>query len=318
MEAPVNTRTDIHRPGSDDFDPEAYDLVDVFDLFPENDMSGLLRQDRINTVNAMLARGYQFASHQHIGQCGHCGTRIRYAALMTYETSLEMIWVGETCLWGRFESTTKEQFQALRKAAALDRAKQARKAAFLELCDTHPVLVWATYARNIGSAGLGDHRADLPATERTWGEVHGKGWAIGVLDDIARKARQYGELSERQVEFITKLVGELETAEVETAQREAVAAAQPPAAPVPTGKLVVEGEILSTKWQDNDFGGGSLKMLVQHADGWKVWGTKPAALDAGVGDRVRFTATVNPSEDDQHFGFFKRPTKAEVLAPVGV
>jgi hypothetical protein len=60
-----------------------------------------------------------------------------------------------------------------------------------------------------------------------------------------------------------------------------------------------------------------MKMLVVTDTGWKVWGTMPAALDVDRGARVRFTATVKPSDDDPHFGFFSRPTKAQVLTPVG-
>jgi hypothetical protein len=299
------TRTDRHRPSAPEFDPEDYDCMGVFDLTQEWGDNG----DRMRSVNALRAEGYRFASHQTGGVCGHCGARLRYAALMAHLPSKDMIYVGETCLAGRFEST-KAEFDRLRKTAALDRAKQARKAAFLELCEQHAVLVWATYAHNIGATALG---------EETWDQVHGKGWAISALDDIARKARQYGELSQRQAELITKLVAELEHAEEDTATREAEAAARPPAAPVPTGKLVVEGEIVSTRWQDNPYGpGGCMKMLVVTDAGWKVWGTMPAALNASQGDRVRFTATIQPSDDDLCFGFFKRPTKAETLEPVGV
>ena len=78
-----------------------------------------------------------------------------------------------------------------------------------------------------------------------------------------------------------------------------------------------------------------LKMIVR-VDGWyKVFGTCPDAMsyaiweqsqkdesfDGGVAQwvqrhpvRIKFTATVKQSKDDESFGYFKRPTKAEVLA----
>jgi hypothetical protein len=307
------TRTDIHRPSAPTFDPEAYDCQGVFDLNPEWGDNG----DRIRTVNRMIQEGYRFASHQAGGQCGHCGARLRYVALLTYDPSMEMIWVGETCLSGRFESLTKAQFDQLRKTAKLDRERQARIAAFQELCQDCPALVWATYAHNIGVAGLGDHRADLPALEQTWGQRNDKSWAIGVLDDIANSANRYGNLTVKQAELIERLVGELETAEEATGARSAAKALEEAnAKPVPTGRFVIEGEVLTVKPQVNDFdpfGGSVLKMLVA-GDGWKVWGTVPAAID-GVdrGDRVRFTATVKPKEGDETFGYYSRPSKAEVL-----
>ncbi len=82
--------------------------------------------------------------------------------------------------------------------------------------------------------------------------------------------------------------------------------------PVKEGRYEVQGEVLSTKWQESDFG-GSLKMLVE-VDGFKVWGSVPSALGPlERGDRVAFTATVEASSDDKSFGFFKRPTKARRL-----
>jgi hypothetical protein len=55
-------------------------------------------------------------------------------------------------------------------------------------------------------------------------------------------------------------------------------------------------------------------MLVKHKDGWKAWGSLPAALsEAKRGDVVSFEAKIKPSDDDAKFGFFARPTKAKVL-----
>ena len=43
-------------------------------------------------------------------------------------------------------------------------------------------------------------------------------------------------------------------------------------------------------------------------------GTEPSAIEATVGDRIRFDAAITVSDDDPKFGFFKRPTKPEVVA----
>lgn len=63
-------------------------------------------------------------------------------------------------------------------------------------------------------------------------------------------------------------------------------------------------------------------MLVLDDRGFKVWGTVPAALErdehggmtvgtiAEKGDRVTFTARLEPSSDDETFGFFKRPRRS--------
>lgn len=82
--------------------------------------------------------------------------------------------------------------------------------------------------------------------------------------------------------------------------------------PVVEGRHEIQGAVLTVKVQESQFG-SSLKMLVE-VDGYKVWGTVPADL-YGVdrGDRVAFTATVEASDDDPSFGFFKRPSKARRL-----
>lgn len=89
--------------------------------------------------------------------------------------------------------------------------------------------------------------------------------------------------------------------------------------PVSENRQRVVGEVLAVKYQESDFPGrsGSFKMLVE-GDGWKVWGTRPNGSDIGKGDTVAFEARLKTSPDDPTFGFFTRPTKAEVLerAPV--
>jgi hypothetical protein len=307
----TSIRTDVHAPASVDFDPQAYDCYGVFDFTPEFDGSEIQR--RIDTVNAMLAKGYRFGGST-TGGCGHCGTNIRYGALMARDDVMEMIWVGETCLDNRFEGMTKAEFQKFRKNAALDRKRLARQAAFEALCDANPDLAYATYAGNIHDAIVDEHGA-------RFGNVAGCSWALSTLVDIAAKARRYGDPSDRQLAFVSKLIGEVsEKADAYTAQM-AEKAVEAPAAPVPTGKRIqVTGTVIKVDWKDNAYGSRQV-MTVKHADGWLVWGTVPASLNVGddgfttidsgvqTGDTVTFTATVEVG-DRPEFGFFKRPTKA--------
>jgi hypothetical protein len=304
-------RTDVHAPASLNFDPELYNCYGVFDFTPEFDYIQV--QERIETVNAMLAKGYSFGGST-TGGCGHCGTNIRYGALMARDDVMEMIWVGETCLDNRFDGMTKAEFQKLRKNAALGRERLARQAAFEALCDENPDLAYATYAGNIHDAIVDEHGA-------RFGNVSGCSWALSTLVDIATKARRYGDPSDRQLAFVSKLIREISEKADTYAATMAEKAAEAPAAPVPTGKRIqVTGTVIKVDWKENGFGGRQV-MTVKHADGWLVWGTVPASLnvaddgfttiDSGVqtGDTVTFTATVEAS-DRPDFGFFKRPTKA--------
>tara|TARA_Y100001938_G_scaffold151191_1_gene247147 strand:- start:5493 stop:6347 length:855 start_codon:yes stop_codon:yes gene_type:complete len=82
------------------------------------------------------------------------------------------------------------------------------------------------------------------------------------------------------------------------------------AEPVPYGRIDVCGEVLSVKSQESMYG-WTLKMLVKDRRGFKLWGSVPSAIDdVSRGDKIKFTAAVERSKDDEKFGFYKRPTKA--------
>lgn len=118
------------------------------------------------------------------------------------------------------------------------------------------------------------------------------------------------------------------------------------AVPVETGKQIITGEIVSIKGVENDFG-YAVKVVVKDDRGFKVYGSLakslreeiynvwydakgPGSKDKGYGSivqdygsevwfesakgaRVQFNATVEASRDDKAFGFFSRPTKAQVI-----
>lgn len=114
-----------------------------------------------------------------------------------------------------------------------------------------------------------------------------------------------GYLSDAQVALALKV-----------ADREAERAAEAKVA-APSGRMVVEGTVVSVKEQTNDFGTRLVMTVKVEAEGgvWLAWGTVPSGLgDVVPGARVRFTGTVEPSDRDPAFAFFKRPAKAEKVA----
>ena len=190
-------------------------------------------------------------------------------------------------------------------AAFRDRPTRSRRRATAPLAD-----VLAFHAANPIMEELGPHMEEYGEND--------------FLRDLLRKCVQYGSLSEKQLAAARKA---MDRTMLFRAERLAEAAT---AADVPTGRIEVTGEIMSIK----DKGWGP-KMIVKHADGWKVWGSVPSSLTeavayrsqwvgempsiaheatVAVGDTVKFTATITASDDDPKFGFFKRPTAAEVSA----
>ena len=93
------------------------------------------------------------------------------------------------------------------------------------------------------------------------------------------------------------------------ARKDAIEAAR---ADCPTGKVVVRGVVVSTDTKSNEWG-TRFVMMVKDASGFIVWGTNPAKFDFDKGDNVEFTATVEVSDRDPKFGFYKRPTKIKNL-----
>lgn len=138
----------------------------------------------------------------------------------------------------------------------------------------------------------------------------GNSFAVSLEDAL----NKFGGLTENQLNAVNKMITQFEREATEKSL----------ATPVPTGKDVVTGTILSMKWVDNHFSynGGTLKMVVQDDRGFKVYGTVPKAIttdengdySSNIEDsRVTFNATLEPSKDDDKFGFFKRPTKARLI-----
>lgn len=272
-------RTDVHAPKN--LVTEDYQYIGAFDNQSAWAMSDWARDISRKLNSDQPERGS--------GQCAHCGAHLRYFAVLAYIPSGEYLAVGETCLDNRFSRATGD-FHRLREAAQLDRQAQRIKHAVAAFATANPDLAWLA-------------TGELPEVI-AWNNF---------VQDISRKLRQYGELSERQVAAVrAALVRAQESAARKVAEAQ-VQAAQP-TADVPTGRLVVTGEVLTTKVQDGYYG-STLKMLVRDDRGFKVWGTVPSGLPSGLrGRRVTFTATLEASKDDSAFGFFSRPTSAKVLA----
>jgi hypothetical protein len=321
-------RTDIHRPSAPEFDPQAYRLVDVYDLHWESQDHKALSA----AIEELEAQGVVRAPHA-VG-CGHCGqTNMRYVALLAREDVKQWIFVGQDCLAGRFVGMTKAKFDALRRQAELDRKKQKVLGAWREFRAANPEFPSADEVFLIGR-GLWRHADELGlSTPKRWGDDHlhaaGVSRALGTAHDIARKARIYGTASEKQVAFVSRLLVQTKQKWDAYVEAEVAKLSLPPTPPVPEGRQIVEGVVLSFKVVDGYFEGQhTIKMLVQADEGWRVFGTRSAALGtqsyqddegewkntdcANAGDRVRFTATLSRSEDED-FGFFKTPRSAVIV-----
>lgn len=212
------------------------------------------------------------------GRCGGAGGFQHWPGFICYECGGKNSRAYKTA---RLNLYTQEQNAKLDAKLIVSRAKiQAKKTAVVE-------------------TKLAGAISQMPAKVRAAYD-----WALqsenGIALDIARKVAEFGSLTEKQEAFLVKLHAQ---------SLEPI----PVVAECPSGRLTITGELVSSKLVHSRFGAVT-KILVKADEGFKVWGSYPAGLDgAGKGARVTFTATVEPSEDDRHFGFFSRPTNAEAL-----
>lgn len=264
-------RTDTHSPAN--FDPAEYTYAGFVDMHHEEGFEDI-EDERANNLP------YWRDSTDRRNGCDHCGTSgQRYIALFIHEPTQQVIVVGTQCAT-RLSLASRADLDVRRHAEA--HARRVARENALQDPRVREAVAFLEQQLDAGNHGYN-----------------------GFYFDILHKFNRYGNMSERQADAVLR-------AKARDEEYAARRAAQPvPTTPLEEGRRELAGTVVSTKWQDNDFG-GSLKMLVVLDDLNKVWGSVPAAIDPDKGDRVTFTATVERSKDDEHFGFFKRPSKARI------
>lgn len=232
------------------------------------------------------------------GSCDFCGTGISFFCWIKSADG-KTFKVGQDCVRRVDDKPLSAEILAARKAerAAIRAELRAKAAAERDEERTRK-------AREASASFLAKHEG-LEAAFLT-----GASASHTILADLHAKLVKWGSLSDKQVAFALRLADEVRKprpAEVHV--------------PAPTGRVTVEGEVVSLREVRNPYGYGSnastLKMVVRvdtPAGSWLCWSTVPLSLGgSGLrGKRVRFDATLEPGKD-AHFAFAKRPTKAEVL-----
>jgi len=282
------TRTDTHRPSA--IDPTEYQFVSFHDHRPQAAGAQIAEQQAFRAHRERT--GGKFSDHDHGGVCHVCGNaHAQTVARFWHEPTNRYIEVGETCA-GKLWNGERADFASFRAKVAAGVEAAAGK---------------AKAERILTEAGLSfAYDVWLQRDYDNWGREE------EIISDIVGKLVRYGSVSDKQIALIAKLVGDIDRKAEIAAQREAEAAA---ALPIPSfaGRVTVEGVVISRKLVTG-FYGDAIKIVVKADDGWKVYGTEPSTVEATVGDRIRFDAAITVSDDDPKFGFFKRPTKPEVVA----
>jgi hypothetical protein len=280
-------RKDVHRPSV--IDPAEYVFVSFHDHRPDAAIAALAEQQAFHAH--MAKTGGKFSGHEHGGVCHVCGNaHAMTVARFWHQPTNSYIEVGETCAFKLYNGEALDFRSFRNKAKAGIQAAAGKRKAEKILMAEGLSRAYEIYAANDWAS---------------WG------YEESTIANIIGKLVKYGNISARQVDFIGKLMAQIDSRAAVAAQRLAEAEA---AAPIPAfdGRAQIEGEVVSVKAVDTPYG-SAIKMVVKAAAGWKIYGTVPASVEVSRGDVVRFEAKVTVSQDDPKFGFFKRPTKAEVI-----
>lgn len=276
-------RTDVHRPSA--IVPADYRFVGFEYLKTEPGEVGTILFNRERIRADMELTGGKYSRHEHGGNCHICGAHCVYTALFHHKPTNTYVRCGLECTDKLDSSIDGTEFRK-RVGKGLEAVAGKRKAEAL-LNATGLGAGWTLYTSDTAGAG----REEL------------------IVVDMVGRLVKYGSLSDNQLAFMRRLIDTIANRETVAVQR---AAEREAAAdlPVSEARVAIEGEVVSVR--TNDFG---TKMLVRHDTGWKVWGSVPSSIVGTVarGQRVRFQAVIRPSNDDAKFGFFSRPTKAEIL-----
>lgn len=278
------TRTDIHKPSL--LDPAEYDFVAAFYQGDSHWMQHSYRHD-MEIYEEAIEYGEVFnGNFLEKNTCDHCGAAFNHGVLFLHNPTDELVHIGHICAAntvGLPDKAAKAKKDA-EKYAAEQREREKLQLAGAEWREQNSSLV--------------NDLANLPDD------------ASYFLKDMQRSIEKWGKLTPNQERAAIKSLANFKEHKATLAKREAALADTPP---LQAGRQALKGEILSTKWQDSDYG-TSLKMLVQLEDGNRVYGTLPAAIHSNEGEyaglKIAFTATVKPSDKDPHFGYFSRPAQA--------
>ena len=292
----MTKRTDIHSEKS--LTPEDYAIVEYFYLgLPSLNLFGLSGQylaivkaarEKLEKIRQLVdAHGAKI--HPSISQCDHCGAHYKHGALVKHLPTGEYLTIGWQCADNRFDLGNIEyERKRIKKVLKMIAARRSMFRKLLSFARDYPVEL----------RGLNAYRTD------------------NFLGSLRAQLMKKGKLSDRQIECIQPAIAKRAAWDAERAAKQAAEDALPKSPVVEGKKVELTGEVLSTKWRDGYYG-PQLKMLVRDERGFKVWGSVPKTI-AGEGEgelkgkTITFIAEVKKSDDDEHFGFFKRPRGAAI------
>jgi len=297
-------RTDVHRPSA--VIPADYEFV----VFENIKMQGFgdcayVLEERRRLREHMERTGGTYAHFEHGGVCQVCGNANAVWTILFYHAkSNSYIRVGQDCA-RKLEMSSPDGAEFRRSVENALEARAGKAKAQAVLAEAGLSAAWDIYL----AAGQWriDEQKRFDVTGVSSPRNLGPQYEELTIEDIVGKLIRYGSVSEAQKGFIQKLLGKIDGRAAFAAQREAENAAAKPAV---AGRQKLIGTVIGMKVVERPtyhYGdsGEQTKLLIQTEDGWKTYGNRFENLEKG--EKVEFTATIEVSEKDPKFSFYKRP-----------
>jgi hypothetical protein len=320
-------RTDKFRPSV--IDPSKFVLVSQHYLGPigeDLENSGICEEmaeeQRLLEEHQAAHPGFTVAGHKWPGQCDCCGARYLWGSTFHTAESNTYISIGNICA-GKLNLGDPNAMKSFREQVNTWKIHNERVAAARKFAAENGI----TAALDLY---LSNAKADPQLSDY---DRFPHNTLVGMMGKLVR----WGNISEKQVSFAINLLAQIADQPRKLAEREARDANRKPI-PAFIKRATIEGVIVSAKFQEGGytsqgfFQPSAVKIVVEHVDGWKVWGTAAGELTDAIrefsnksyldgdeqaallkGKRVKFDARITVSDNDSKFGFFKRPTKAAIL-----
>ncbi len=289
-----NKRTDEHRPSA--IIPSDYRYIAMEAVRVEGIGDAMFIQAERQLIKADIARtGGHYSTHEHGGNCMVCGCpRAVYTILFHHAKSNTYVRMGTTCAQKCEMSIGGGMNVFMRHVKDARKAIAGKRKAKAMLDDAGLSTAWGIYETDWVSGSSSD---PLPREER-------------IIQDIVHNVVKYGRLSTPQQKYLGNLTYTIGNRAAIQAMR---TIEEDAAEAIPEGRQVITGTVISTKYQESEFG-ETFKMLLKDDRGFKIFVTVPVAIDGlQRGDRVSLTATLKRSNDSSKFGFGSRPSKASTL-----
>lgn len=126
------------------------------------------------------------------------------------------------------------------------------------------------------------------------------------LSDVLDRYNRWGKLSDKQIEAIERAFARHDESKINAEK----------GIKAPSGRVTLVGTVVSVKDRESRYNRGTeSKCTVRAETGWLCWFTLPDGITRScVGQKIRLTATVTPSDRDPSFGFGARPHGVELLS----